>query len=220
MWDFDTVGNGGGESVEFGDMAWLVLDKSVDNRKKLLLSKRDFYESWLPEDSAEREAQNGDFTWEVSSARKYLNGQFIEQHFSNDEKERILGSKLENKGNPFGGDRDSEPTTDKVFMLSLEEAIHYFEANPEAENLAIAEGQLFYTRTPLNCKWPVSPVLFNLEEQWGEWEEDFDGEGDDRTGEIQNAFPNASGLAMYTLNAWVDYTEDTIGIRPAMWVAC
>lgn len=223
MWEFETVGNGAGESIEFGDLSWIVLDKSVDEKKKLLLCRQDFYEYWLPEDCDEREKQGGDFTWKISGAREFLNSQFIQDHFSDEEKARILEVKIENKGNPFADAHESAPTTDRVFMLSLEEAIRYFKANPEAEQFAILEEQVFYTRTPMFRKLAVSPILFNVDEQWGEWVEDFDfdDEENDRSKEIDAVFPAASSsLAGNALNAWVDITESDINVRPAMWIAC
>lgn len=118
-----------------GGLSWMVLDKAADGRKKLLLCKEDFWQSWLPEDYDWSAPSGGEgFVWEVSGARAYLNGQFIEEYFSDEEKARICEVSIENKGNPFGDQHDCPATADRVFALSLEESVRYFAANPDVEN--------------------------------------------------------------------------------------
>lgn len=220
MWDFETIGKGTGETVEFGDLSWLVLDSTPDASRKLLLSSRQFSWSWLPDNPSDQGCSDEGFIWEISPAREYLNGKFLEEHSSDDERAQICAVNLENKGNPFLDSYRGKPTTDKVFMLSLEEAVRYFAASTGAEKLAIVEGQLFYTRTPMYRHYEASPILFNLEETWGMDAEDYDemDEGTRHDKEIAEAFPDISGLAMYALNAWVDVSEDEIYVRPALWV--
>ncbi|MBP3883426.1 MAG: hypothetical protein J6D54_00615 [Olsenella sp.] len=222
MWHFETAGSGKGQEMEFGDISWLVLDESIDGGRKLLLAKWSTYADWLPEDMDERWSRGGDFSWETSGAREYLNGRFLDEHFSAQERSQVVEVQLDNKGNPFGDDHECSATVDKVFLLSLEEAVKYFADSPGAEELAIVEGNTFYTRTPFDHKAPCSPIRFDSDSQWGEWagEFDFEDEGSDRSDEIEAAFPGISGLAMNTMSAWVDVSEGDIAVRPALWVSC
>lgn len=65
-------------------------------------------------------------TWESCSLRKWLNETFIEKAFSPEEQQAMIETTIENPDNPIYDTEGGEATTDKVFLLSLEEAM-----NPE-----------------------------------------------------------------------------------------
>ena len=121
-------GNGGdtsasadiGDVIPFGGHSWLVLD--VQDGKALIISeyileKRPYHE---PGD---------EITWEDSTLRAYLNGEFYEG-FNQSESERIVETKVLNYkpsshmyGYYVAGGND---TLDKIFLLSFDEALDYF----------------------------------------------------------------------------------------------
>lgn len=212
MWDFETLGCGDGEEIVFGGMAWMVLDKTPDERRKLLLCKDSLHCGWPPKDYSWQD-QNKDYTWEASGVRAFLNGQYISDHFSEDEKARIREVQLENKGNPFGDKHDCPATIDRAFMLSLSEAAKYFAANHGVESYCLLENQVFYTRTPLSHEWDVSPIRFILDD-------DGPSISVEHMDEINEAFPNMSFVAFGLLDAWTDVSEDVIDVRPALWLEC
>lgn len=115
-----------GDTVEFGNyhgvVEWLVLDKQED--KALLISKycldaKPYNEKYEP------------VTWETCTLRQWLNGDFIDETFSGAEKALICDTYLQNPDNPEYGTDGGNDTTDKVFLLSIDEAEKYF-ANDEA----------------------------------------------------------------------------------------
>ena len=67
-----------------------------------------------------------EITWEECELRDYLNNQFYNT-FSEDEKMRIIQTKVTTNKNPWyyptNGGKD---TNDRIFLLSAEEAIKYF----------------------------------------------------------------------------------------------
>jgi serine/threonine protein kinase len=108
-----------GNTVIFSGRIWRVLE--VNNGKALLLSERVFaqrvyHDSW------------GDITWAESSLRAYLNGEFL-NGFSKGERARIALTQVVNDDNPTYGTPGGENTTDRIFLLSIEEAKRYFTSN-------------------------------------------------------------------------------------------
>ncbi|MDO4337916.1 MAG: DUF6273 domain-containing protein [Eubacteriales bacterium] len=62
-----------------------------------------------------------EFTWETSSLRKFLNGEFLETAFTGTEANAIIDSLVETEDNPKYGTSGGKDTEDKVFLLSVEE---------------------------------------------------------------------------------------------------
>lgn len=90
---------------------WVVLRKDGD--KMLLLSK--FALECMPFN-----ATQGEVTWETSSLREWLNGEFYRTAFSQEEQGEILETSLVTAENIYFGTGGCE-TADKVFLLSFEE---------------------------------------------------------------------------------------------------
>ena len=67
-----------------------------------------------------------DVTWENSSLRKWLNGDFYDKAFSDSEKSLIQTVTIENADNPLYATPGGNDTEDNVFCLSLEEVQIYF----------------------------------------------------------------------------------------------
>jgi hypothetical protein len=102
--------------VRFGGYDWRVLD--VEDGKALLLSDniigaRDYHEKW------------GSVSWETCMLREFLNDDFYNM-FGEDDRRRIADSENVNCENQWYGTRGGADTTDKIFLLSLEEAVRYF----------------------------------------------------------------------------------------------
>ena len=67
-----------------------------------------------------------DITWENCSLRKWLNGKFYDEAFSESEKSLIQTVTIKNPDNPLYGTPGGNDTEDNVFCLSLEEVQVYF----------------------------------------------------------------------------------------------
>jgi len=69
-------------------------------------------------------------TWEGCILRQYLNGAFL-QRFSPKEGAAILETELSNDDNEYYGIDGGNPTKDKIFLLSAEEADQYFSSDED-----------------------------------------------------------------------------------------
>ncbi|MCL2387291.1 MAG: DUF6273 domain-containing protein [Defluviitaleaceae bacterium] len=107
-----------GDNYYFGGYNWRILD--MKGNKVLLLSE-DILE--------QREYHlhlNGsvDIIWRHCTLRQYLNGEFLNK-FSQSDKNRISRGWIANPDNLWYGTKGGCDTTDKVFILSLEEVDRY-----------------------------------------------------------------------------------------------
>ena len=104
------------------NIEWLVLAK--EDNKILVISDKAL-------DCQEYNPSWSDVTWETCSLRKWLNNDFINDAFSDDEKAMIPTVTVSADNNP---EHDTDPgnaTQDQVFLLSIVEARKYF-ASSEA----------------------------------------------------------------------------------------
>lgn len=105
-----------GDNVSFAYMNWRVLDKQ--DGKVLLL--KDKAVGSTPFDETGRNT-----TWESSSVRKWLNGEFLNERFLQEEQDSILKTTVKNTPNPTYNTPAGKDTKDKLFLLSCEEATKY-----------------------------------------------------------------------------------------------
>jgi len=115
---------GNAKDIQFGGYNWHVLD--VQENRALLLAK----------DIIEPHPYNTDkidITWETCTLRRYLNGDFINR-FSEQEQMRILRTRNTNTSNLWFGTNGGNSTTDRVFLLSIEEVVKYFGDSGQLRN--------------------------------------------------------------------------------------
>ena len=105
---------------------WIVQEVKED--RALLISKYAL-------DYVEFHSEKSDeVNWSNSSLRTWLNQEFIEEAFSQEEQDAILSTPILNsgdQGNEIWTIRDLQDTEDKIFLLSYREAVTYFESNKE-----------------------------------------------------------------------------------------
>ncbi len=111
-----TLGTYDGEPIE-----WIVLSKNKDKSKTLLVSKY-----ILTEKPFDKEH---DVTWDKSSIRKWLGGNFYKKSFDDTEKKRVLVTKVKNKKNTEYDQSSGKNTSDRIFLLSIDEAKKYFSSD-------------------------------------------------------------------------------------------
>jgi hypothetical protein len=102
-----------GLAISFGGYNWRILD--IQNGRALIIT----------EDIIERRAYHDAYeniTWAGCALRKYLNGEFYEK-FSVGEKSKIIQALNKNPKNPWYGSEGGADTEDKIFILSIEEAV-------------------------------------------------------------------------------------------------
>ena len=143
--DNDT--SNGKEKIE-----WIVLAKEDD---KLLVVSR------YALDCQPYHEHDMDVTWETCSLRQWLNGTFLDTAFSSDEQVMIQSVTVTADQNPEYDTDPGNDTTDKVFLLSLNEVNHYFTSNEARKcgSTDYAKAQGAYTKSAYSaggkaaCDW-------------------------------------------------------------------
>lgn len=148
----DNNSKNGSEAVE-----WIVLDKQ--EKKVLLVSKYGL-------DCKQYHDEETETTWETSSIREWLNEEFLDEIFNEAERSFAADTVLNQPaGMKYGIDGGNE-TTDKMFLLSMEEATKYFDSDPDEcdkarriqpTEYAKSQGAMFDTEEGSeylgNCRW-------------------------------------------------------------------
>lgn len=106
----------GFEVIRFGIYDWFVLDRQEG--KKLIITEKVI---------GKRSYHNAqcEITWKLCDLRKYLNEEFYHS-FSEADRWKIIEAVNENPDNPWDGTNGGASTSDKVFLLSVDEAVKYF----------------------------------------------------------------------------------------------
>lgn len=179
----------GKEAVE-----WIVVEQK--GWSWLLVSKQAL-------DCQQYNTAASDVTWEDSSVRKWMNGEFLNAAFSADEQLLIKDSEVSASGNPAFEVSAGNDTTDKVFLLSVKEAGKYFDSDAArmCEPTAYASSKNLYKSNSFSnenidttCRWWLRTPG--------------DSQSDAAVVYVNGAVGNAGRN--------VDYKQ--CGIRPAVWI--
>ncbi|WP_406043852.1 DUF6273 domain-containing protein [Succinimonas sp.] len=103
---------------------WLILE--VKGNEALLMSR--YALDCQPYDNTFEET-----TWKDCALRKWLNIDFLNEAFTEEEQCRIRLSESVNDDNPGHGTRGGDNTKDRIFCLSITEADQYFNSDAERE---------------------------------------------------------------------------------------
>jgi uncharacterized lipoprotein YehR (DUF1307 family) len=184
----------GFEVMRFSGYDWLVLEKKDD--LALILSvyvlERRTYHS---ESDITDQLRGYSTTWEESGIRRYLNDEFYNS-FSDANKARIVETEVINNDNPTFGTPGGNNTTDKIFLLSIEEANYYFSDNDS--RVAYFNG----ANTDFNDKawwwWLRSPGRYAY----------------------YAVLVPTSGGGLRGVQGFGEHVGDrvNVGVRPAMWI--
>lgn len=171
------------------DIEWLVLAKE-DNRL-LVVSKKVLASMAMRSDRA--------VPWESCPVRTWLNDTFLKESFSEEEQEMIQEVTVTTEDNETFGTDGGNDTTDKLFLLSYEEATKYFDSDEarmcEATDAAIVEGEYLLDPKGMSRWW--------LRNQ----------------GYSVNRFMRVSGGGVISeVGEDAEYAT-RVGVRPAMWIA-
>ena len=98
-------------------ISWTVLD--VQDGKALLLSDKVL-------DSKQYNEERVDITWETCTLRTWLNGEFMDAVFSEEEKSVIALMRVVNQNNAIYGTDGGNDTDDQIFLLSLNDVQEYY----------------------------------------------------------------------------------------------
>ncbi len=168
------------KTIQMAGVEWYVLEEQQG--KALVVSKNVL-------EARAYHAPGGAVTWEGSEIRAYLNGEFYNKFFSAEEKAKIIETKISNPSNSQYGIVGGNDTTDKVFLLSLNEAEKYMGSGVEllrGIDINTKEVTWWHLRSP---------------------------------GEATNVAASVNAIGLIDYHGVYDGVQDpTGGIRPAMWI--
>ena len=190
-----------GDTITFGNypqatndpepIEWMVLEVDNMNGKALLIAKKAL-------DCQPYNTNSAYVTWKTCSLRTWLNSTFLNAAFDSAEQDMIILSHVEtpNNGSSSGGD----PTNDKLFNLSIQEAANsaYF---------ATASA-----RRALGTQYAINAGAASSGGYYVAWWTRSPGDTS-----LNTATRVANGASAQLYNTNVDTT--TIGVRPAMWLS-
>lgn len=136
-----------GDVVYFGNYSegdissreWIVIVE--DNNRKLLLSK--YTLGWKRFDEIPANVSSKKTTWENCTLRTWLNDSYYNNSFNDSEKEIIQTSVILTPDNTYFPADGGKDTKDKVFLLSIDEALTYLSTKKDR----IAESTEGYNKT-------------------------------------------------------------------------
>ena len=140
-------------------------------------------------------------TWENCTLRSWLNSEFLEAAFTEEERQRLFVVTVEAEYGPFFAERHD--TQDKVFLLDAEEAEQYFMNNDERicipTEKAAGEGAYVGKNPGSGCWWWLRTPSISMPNFV--YVVDTDGSFDD------NGFP---------VNTFEKNNDGNIAVRPAI----
>lgn len=184
-------------------LKWLVLE--IRDEKMLLVTVKNI--EVMPHLNLYSEQFTGVYetTWESSDIRQWLNETFFEKAFTEEERCCIADTEVvTNEKNSYGSE-EGNCTTDKVFLLSAEEAEKYFASNVERRTQT--EPEVYIE----NHNWDLVAYQHypNITDYYGWWLRT-PGESNEsmayvsKTGEI--------------IDKGTFVADEMLSVRPAMWV--
>ena len=187
------------------DIAWRVLSTSDD--KILVISDKVL-------DCQPYNTSDADVTWETCSLRKWLNNDFLNAAFVTGEQEKIQNTYIPADKYPVTQKEVGNATTDKVFLLSADEANNYFTMQQQRKcvptEYAISRGAETGSMTSWddddetisdNCYWWLRGAGLG---SWGIGRDLDKARFVARDGEITDG---------------TDVDSNDKGVRPAMWLS-
>jgi len=172
------------------DIEWIVL--TVDDGRALLLSK------YILDVKKYNEVHTS-VTWENSTLRAYLNGDFYNNAFNLDETDIIAEVLNKNPDNTSMNTKGGEDTLDRVFVLSIEEAEKYI----AGKDFAAAKASAY-----------VKALGVYLDDKGGTYNSYW---------WLRSSGIAQSNAAKIEFNGSISYNGAMVhyskyGVRPAMWV--
>lgn len=154
-----------GNTVNFGQyegepLSWRVLDLACG--RALLISDKGieslpYNEEWAM------------ITWEECTIRKWLGEDFFDAAFTDEEKPRILTTRVLNCDNDYYHTKGGNDTDDKVFLLSIDEVKRYFDRDPDRRTQATehVKSKGAYVSGTGNCCWWLRSRGYNGDQYAG-----------------------------------------------------
>lgn len=150
-----------GDSITFGmyeqdndidngkeDIEWIILD--INDNQALLISRYAL-------DAHAYHENFDEITWRDCEIRAWLNSDFYNEAFSDEERTRIIETAVETPDNPTYSTDGGMDTVDSVFLLSIDEADIYFADNEsricDPTDYALAQGVYTNELNGMHATW-------------------------------------------------------------------
>ncbi len=182
--------------IFFGNYNWRVLD--IKDDLALLITEDIIKLHWYHSEFL-------DITWADCKLRNYLNNEFYNS-FSSNEKAKIITTTNTNTDNQWFKTKGGIDTTDKIFLLSLEEVCDYF--GDSNENLLVKGKQKWLIDDENNQR---RQAKFEGENHW--WRLRSPGYYSRTSASI-----NSNGNVYVRGNGVYGRPKDGGGVRPALWI--
>ncbi len=206
---FETISFGSypqGENGEVKPIEWIILERKED--KALLISK--YALDCQPYNYIRKNT-----TWAKCTLRKWLNREFVNSAFSPKEKKMILKTDVINEYD-YGKVND-DLISNKIFLLSLEEAEKYFDSNSKGQCLPTAYAKkrkkVFNDYSRFDW-WLRTPVCFSRQATYVSQK----GEGASVTVVDDDFYENGIAKKLSPISVSVTLVDDFYGVRPALWM--
>jgi len=184
-----------GDVIQFGGIDWRVLE--VTDGKALVISEN------IIADAAFNEEQYYNI-WKICTLREALNTELYDGIFSELEKTRIYATTVKNE-NPYYEISGGLDSTDKLFLLSVEEVVRYF---GDSGKLAL-QPDVQYSEG-FSDEYDEARIALTLE-------------GKPRTWWLRSAGDRPSYAAVIGYDGYFsdcgEPTSSWYGVRPAMWLS-
>ena len=191
-----TISKATAKIINFASINWLVLDEQ--RSEMLLLSETILDKKWY------HEKYTG-ITWVDCTLRKYLNNVFFDT-FDRNDKLRIAETSINNPKNPWHGTNGGQDTSDRIFLLSIEEVLMYFGDS----------GQL-QDENPKNKYW--------IKDEFNESRKALDSNSTSSSWWLRSPGSNSLSAASVSSDGglgisgeYVNAAGGGIGVRPALWL--
>jgi len=209
------ISRGETRNISFGEHNWRVLEKQDD--RVLLLAENVFeshtYHGSAPSFAAFDSAPRPHATWESCSLRQYLNSAFLET-FKDEDKKQILQVNNITPNNPWFDVDGGNDTSDKVFLLSIDEIVKYFGDSGKLQKLP----DIKKSRNPknkssrmINDKYNDDRKATDYSDKNADWWLRSQGHTNAHAANIESD----GGINLY---GWGISCSFEAGIRPALWL--
>lgn len=192
---------------------WIILEKDSENKKVLLISKYILDVRFNVYKSGEKNT-----TWENSNIRTWLNNEFYNTAFTEEEKNKIKEEQLVNEDNDDYMTLGGRDTLDKIFLLSISEARKYFSNGDNLGN----KDQLVRAGAAKGTQYAeyrkLGKIRKDKQDKYEEWMLENSAYNLRSPGGAQDSTAAVGPDAIISTSGNVGTGLNRRGVRPAMWI--
>lgn len=192
---------------------WIVLEKDSENKRALIISKYILDVRFNVYKSGEKNT-----TWENSNIRTWLNNEFYNIAFTEEEKNKIKEVQLVNEDNDDYMTLGGRDTMDKIFLLSISEARKYFSNGNNLGN----KDQLVRAGAAKGTQYAeyrkLGKIRKDKQDEYEEWMLENSAYNLRSPGGSQEHTAAVGPDAIISTSGFVGTGLNRRGVRPAMWI--